>query len=68
VKIYSSNGKLIRTFKKDSPITSLDWDLNNWKGIPVAGGVYLIHVEVPGAGEVILKFFGGMRQVDLQGT
>ena len=68
VKIYSSNGKLVRTFKKDSPITSLDWDLNNWKGIPVAGGVYLIHVEVPGAGEVILKFFGGMRQVDLQGT
>jgi hypothetical protein len=68
VKIYSTNGKLIRTFKKDSPITSLDWDLNNWMGIPVAGGVYLIHVEVPGAGEVILKFFGGMRQVDLQGT
>jgi hypothetical protein len=29
--------------------------------------VYLIHVEVPGAGEVILKFFGGMRSVDLQG-
>jgi hypothetical protein len=27
----------------------------------------LIHVEVPGIGEVILKFFGGLRQVDLQG-
>jgi hypothetical protein len=67
VKIYTVNGKLVRTFKKDSEITSLDWDLNNHKGIPVAGGVYLIHVEVPGAGEVVLKFFGGMRQVDLQG-
>lgn len=67
VKIYTVNGKLVRTFKKDSPITSLDWDLNNQKGIPVAGGVYLIHVEVPDIGEVILKFFGGMRQVDLQG-
>jgi hypothetical protein len=67
VKIYTVNGKLIRTFKKDSPITSIDWDLTNFKSIPVAGGVYLIHVEVPGIGEVVLKFFGGLRQVDLQG-
>ena len=67
VKIYTVNGKLIRTFKKDSPVTSLDWDLTNFKSIPVAGGVYLIHVEVPGIGEVVLKFFGGLRQVDLQG-
>ncbi|MDG1330742.1 MAG: T9SS type A sorting domain-containing protein [Crocinitomicaceae bacterium] len=67
VKIYSVNGKLVRTFQKDSPVTSVDWDLNNWKAIPVAGGVYLIHVEIPGVGEKVLKFFGGMRQVDLQG-
>ncbi len=67
VKIYTVNGKLVKTFKKDSPITSVEWDLNNQKGIPVAGGVYLIHVDVPGIGERILKFFGGMRQVDLQG-
>ena len=67
VKIYSVNGNLVRTFKKDSPVTSIDWDLNNWKAIPVAGGVYLIHVDVPGVGEKVVKFFGGMRQVDLQG-
>lgn len=66
ISIYSVNGKLIRSFKKDSQTTSLDWDLNNTKGIPVAGGVYLIHVDVPEVGERILKFFGGMRQVDLQ--
>lgn len=66
VKIYNINGKLIRTFKKDSPITSLDWDLKNQKAIPIASGIYLIHVEVPGVGEVIVKFFGGMRQVDLE--
>jgi hypothetical protein len=67
VNIYTVNGKLVRSFKKDSEVTSLDWDLNNAKGIPVAGGVYLIHVDVPEVGEVVLKFFGGMRQVDLQG-
>ena len=67
VKIYTTSGKLVRTFKKDSPITSLDWDLTNHKSIPVAGDVYLIYVEVPDVGTKVLKFFGGMRQVDLQG-
>ncbi len=67
VRIFSSNGKLIRTFKKDSPVTSIDWDLNNHKAIPVASGVYLIHVDVPGVGERVLKSFIGVRQVDLQG-
>ena len=67
VKIYTVNGKLVREFKKDSPITSLDWDLTNFKAIPVASGIYLIHVSVPNVGERVLKFFGGMRQVDLQG-
>jgi hypothetical protein len=66
VSIYSVNGKLIRAYKKDSQTSYLDWDLNNHKGIPVAGGVYLIHVDIPDVGERVLKFFGGMRQVDLQ--
>lgn len=72
VKIYSVNGKLVRTFQKDNAVTSLDWDLNNHKGIPIAGGVYLIHVSVPSVDgseplEKVVKFFGGMRQIDLQG-
>lgn len=67
VNIYTTNGKLVRSFKKDSPITSIDWDLNNNIGIPISSGIYLIHVEVPGIGETVLKFFGGIRQVDLQG-
>jgi len=67
IKIYSSNGKLVRSFKKDSPVTSLDWDLNNHQRIAVASGVYLIHVEVPEIGERVLKLFLGVRQTDLQG-
>jgi hypothetical protein len=67
IKIYTISGKLVKTFNKDSEVTSQDWDLTNWKNIPVAGGVYLIHVEIPEVGERVLKFFGGMRQVDLQG-
>ncbi len=67
VKIYTTNGKLVRLFKKDSPVTSLDWDLNNTQRIPVSSGVYLIHVEVPEIGERVLKLFLGVRQTDLQG-
>jgi len=66
INIYNIQGKLIRAFDKDSPITSIDWDLKNHKGIPIAGGVYLIHVNVPGIGERVLKWFGGMRQPDFQ--
>jgi hypothetical protein len=66
VTIYNVSGKMIRQFKKDNEITSVDWDLKNTIGVPIASGVYLIHVEVPGVGERIVKFFGGMRQVDLE--
>ena len=67
VNIYTVNGKLVRSFQKDSPVTSLDWNLTNNVNIPIASGIYLIHVDVPGIGERVLKFFCGMRQVDLQG-
>lgn len=66
VSIYTVNGTLVRQFSKDSPITSLDWDLNNHKGIPVASGLYLIHIDAPGIGEKVIKWFGAVRQVDLQ--
>ena len=67
IRIYTVNGKLIRTFMKDSPITSLDWNLTNQVNIPVASGIYLVHVTVPGIGERVLKAFISMRTPDLQG-
>jgi hypothetical protein len=65
VSIYTVNGTLVRRFTKDSPITSIDWDLNNHQKIPVASGVYLIHVDAPGIGEKVVKWFGTIRQLDL---
>ena len=67
MNIYTVNGKLVRSFKKDSPQTYLDWDLNNHANVPIASGIYLIHVEVPEVGERVLKFLGGIRQLDLHG-
>jgi len=70
VTIFNMQGALVRTFEKDDPLTSLDWDLQNHRGIPIAGGVYIIHVEVDlpdgTKEERILKWFGVLRQPDLQ--
>lgn len=68
VKIYTVSGTLVRTFTKDdSRITSIDWDLTNSAGIPIAGGLYLIHVDVPSIDrERILKWFGVVRPPDLK--
>jgi hypothetical protein len=66
IRIYSTSGKLIKMIKKDSPVTYQDWTLTNHANVPVSSGVYLIHVEVPGVGERVLKAFVAMRQVDLQ--
>ncbi len=65
ISIFSVNGTLIRQFTKDSQVTFFDWDLKNSAGIPVAGGVYLIHVKVDDVGEKVIKWFGIMRPVDL---
>ena len=66
ITIYNAQGKRLRQFKKDSPITYQDWNLCNEANIPVSGGVYLIHVNVPGVGEVVLKSFVAMRVPDLE--
>lgn len=66
VTIYNTSGKLIRAFDKNSVTTTIIWDLKNDQKIPVAGGVYLIHVDVPNIGSRVIKFFGGLRQPDLE--
>jgi hypothetical protein len=66
ISIYTTNGKLVKRIEKDSPVTFEDWTLTNYANIPVASGVYLIHVDVPNVGYRVLKAFIAMRMVDLQ--
>jgi hypothetical protein len=82
VKIYTMNGTLVRTFKRDiggqedqfvsgdikqtKHITSLEWDLKNQNNITVASGLYIIYIDAPGIGEKIVKWFGVMRPLDVQ--
>ena len=65
VRIYNLSGTLIRTYDKADPLTFVDWDLKNEANVPIAGGVYIIHIDVPGVGQAIRKWFGVMRPVDL---
>ncbi len=65
ITIYTVNGVLVRQFTKDEELTSLDWDLKNHAGIPIAGGLYMIHVKAEGIGERVIKWFGTLRPVDL---
>ncbi len=65
VSIYTVNGTMVRKFKKDDDLTYLEWDLKNYAGIPIAGGVYIIHVNAPGIGEKTIKWFGTLRPVDV---
>lgn len=81
VTIYSLDGKFIRRYNRDEQpgapkgnavpsaqiLPDLDWDLKNNKGIPIASGIYLIHVEAPGLGERTLKWFGVNRKFDPSG-
>lgn len=68
VTIYTLNGIIVRRLRKadNDAYTSLDWDMKNEARIPVASGMYIIHVEVPNVGERTLKWFAVMRPQDLE--
>lgn len=83
VTIYSLDGKFIRKYERNEVGATprgtnraidqaqinpdLEWDLKNFRQIPIASGVYLIHVSAPGLGERTLKWFGVNRQFDPSG-
>jgi len=66
INIFTVSGILVRTLTKgDHQTTYVEWDLKNYANIPIASGVYIIHVNCPGIGERTLKFFCSMRPTDL---
>jgi len=66
VSIFTVNGTLVRIYKKSDPsITSIDWDLKNQDNIPIASGIYIIHIHAPDIGEKVIKWFGVIRPIDL---
>ena len=70
ISIFTLNGHLVRQYTKDSEEPDQDWDLRNFAGVPVASGVYIIHVDAnidgQNLGEKVIKLFAVMREIDLE--
>lgn len=83
ITIYTLDGKFVRQYVRDEVgmapessdsairesqvVPDLEWDLRNFQNIPVASGVYLIHIDAPGYGQRVLKWFGVAREFDPTG-
>jgi hypothetical protein len=55
IRIFAISGELVRDIAHSNTTTFDRWDLRNTNGLPVASGVYLVHIEIPGVGNRILK-------------
>ena len=74
ISVFTVSGTLVKKIKKDDNISSVDWDLKNDFGIPIASGLYIIHVRGflwdSSKGEYVekdkvIKWFGALRPIDL---
>ena len=65
INVYMTNGTLVRTISKDNALSFVEWDLKNDFNVPIASGVYIIHINNPGVGEKVVKWMGTLRPVDL---
>ncbi len=55
IRIFNLAGILVRKIEKDNASQFADWDLLNEDGLPVASGIYVANIEMPGLGEKNLK-------------
>jgi hypothetical protein len=65
ISIYTLDGQLVRRIKKDDEDTEISWDLKNSARVPIASGMYIIHIDAKDLGEKVLKWMGIMRELDL---
>ena len=65
INIFMPNGTLVRTINKDNSLTFTEWDLKNEFNVPIASGIYLIHIDAGAAGQKVVKWMGSLRPVDL---
>src|SRR3989339_19485 len=55
-RLFNLAGVMVRTIEKDNSSTFQRWDLANESGLPVASGLYIAYIDMPGIGRTkILK-------------
>lgn len=57
IDFYTLKGDLVRTHLTAPDQTEWAWDLKNENGIPIASGLYLVHIKAGNLGERVLKIF-----------
>ena len=50
IRIFNLAGDLVRTIEKSDATSEASWNLNTEHGLPIGSGVYIFHVDAPGAG------------------
>lgn len=55
IRIFSLSGVFITKIEKNDTADWVNWNLLNKDNLPVASGMYIAHIEMPGIGEKILK-------------
>jgi hypothetical protein len=56
LRIYTLGASLVRTLEKDDDAQFTTWNLRNQNNLPVASGIYIVHVSLPDIGATkILK-------------
>ena len=65
IRIFSVSGTLVKTLVKSGPERTIEWDLQTEAGLPIASGIYLVHVDVPGVGTKVIKFGVVKKRIQL---
>ncbi|NNF02736.1 MAG: hypothetical protein HKN22_08625, partial [Bacteroidia bacterium] len=78
IRIYTVKGDLVKDIKRNvgsnnyygaiaggETDASETWDLKNNRDLPISSGLYLVHIQAPGIGEKILKWYGVIRESDI---
>lgn len=56
LRVFNLAGQLVRTIRKETADQFQRWDLNNEDGLPVASGLYIVHIDMPKIGKTkVLK-------------
>lgn len=55
IRIFNLSGVLVQRIDKNNFDQYVDWNLLNSDGLPVASGIYIAYLEMPGVGTKIMK-------------
>ena len=55
IRIFNLGGAFIARLEKDDNSDTIDWDIRNKDGLPVASGMYIAYIDMPGVGTKVLK-------------